>query len=279
MKENKKQTVFITGASSGIGRETAVRLAKEGFKVFAGIRRKTDKHELEKLNPAITGVYIDVTNEASINKAFWFTMKNTDKLDVLINNAGTAAAGALEYLTVKQLREQFEVNTFGALAVTQKFLPLLRGAKVIYISSMASTGIFPYIAPYCASKRAADILLNSLALECKDNIKFISVKPSAVKTPIWNKSVEKACENMNNLSEQDREKYSKEFAALKENALKNNDKALEIYVVVDKLIEIIKAKNPKSSYNIGDAAIIADLVSKLPLGIINGIIKLKLKNL
>src|SRR5699024_1803046 len=112
--------------------------------------------ELEKLSKNITGVYIDVTNSASIDKAFWFVLKNTEKLDVLINNAGIAIAGPIEILPVKKIKEQFDVNTFGAVAVTQKFLPLLHNGKVINISSMASFGLFPFISPYCASKRALD---------------------------------------------------------------------------------------------------------------------------
>ena len=89
----------------------------------------------------------------------------------MINNAGIVIAGPIELLDIKKLKEQFDVNTFGAIAVTQKFLPLLKDGKIINISSMASHGLFPYISPYCASKRAMDILFNSFALENKDNIK------------------------------------------------------------------------------------------------------------
>jgi len=279
MKEIGKKIVFITGASSGIGRETAVRLAREGCKVFAGVRKKIDKQELEKLSPDITGVYIDITNEQSINKAFLFIIKHTKKLDVLINNAGIVTAGPIEYLPVKSIKEQFAVNTLGPVAVTQKFLPLLNAGKVITISSMAATGIFPYISPYCASKRAADIMLNALALENKDNIKFVFVKPSAIKTPIWNKSIQRAKENLAELSETEKNKYAKEFFAMEKNALKNNDKALEIYEVVNKIIKIVKTKNPKPACTVGDAAMYADWISKLPLGIINKLIRLKLKTL
>lgn len=278
-KKNINKTILITGTSSGIGRETAIRLAKDGYKVFAGVRRKVDKQELEKLNTNITGVYIDITNPASIDKAFWFVLKNTDKIDVLINNAGIVTAGPIELIDIKKLKEQFDVNTFGAIAVTQKFISLLRGGKVINISSMASYGIFPYISPYCASKRALDILFNSFALENKDKIKVISIKPAAIKTPIWNKSIKKAHENFEEINDAAKEKYFNELSYLEKNAHLNNTKGIEIYKVVDKIIEVIEKKNPKSSYNVGFKATFVDLFSKLPQDIINTIIKLKLKKI
>ncbi|MBQ8887257.1 MAG: SDR family oxidoreductase [Candidatus Gastranaerophilales bacterium] len=280
MNNKNKKIILITGTSSGIGRETAVRLAKEGHKVFAGVRRKVDKQELEKLNPNITGVYIDITNPASIDKAFWFVLKNTKKLDVLINNAGIVIAGPIELLDIKKLKEQFDVNTFGAIAVTQKFMPLLKDGKVINISSMASHGTFPYISPYCASKRAMDILFNSFALENKDNIKVISIKPASIKTPIWNKSVKKAHENLSTINDAAIGKYYNEISYLERNALQNNKKGIEIYKVVDKILEVISKKNPKSTYNVGLKANLFDLFCKfIPEKTRNSIIKFNLNRI
>lgn len=275
MTENKK-TILITGASSGIGRETALRLAKEGHKVFAGIRKKVDKIEIEKLNKNIKGVYLDVTNQSSIDKAFWFILKNTDKIDVLINNAGVVVAGPIEFLDTKSLKEQFAVNTFGALAVAQKFIPLLHNGRIINISSMAASGIFPYIAPYCASKRALDILFNSFALENLDNIKVISIKPEAIKTPIWNKSVKKAKEYYENLNEAAQKKYERQLKFLADNALRNNEIGIESYVVVDTIIKVINSKNPKVSYNVGTKSVWCDILSKFSQDFINRLVKLKM---
>ena len=238
MKENKK-TVLITGASTGIGRAIAIRLAKEGYKVFAGIRKKVDKEEIEGLDKNIQGVYLDVTNSGSIEKAFWYVIKNTDKIDVLINNAGIVEASPVECLDIKRLKEQFDVNTFGALAVTQKFLPLLAGSRIINMSSDASTGLFPYISAYCASKRALDILFNSFYLENKDNIKVISIKPASIKTPIWNKSAKRARDYFDGINEAVRQKYEKDLLILEKNALDNNTKGLEVYTVVDTVVKCL----------------------------------------
>ena len=278
MKKTAK-TILITGTSTGIGRETALRLAKAGHRVFAGVRRKIDKDELEKLNPNIKGVYLDITNPSSIDKAFWFIIKNTDKIDVLINNAGIAVAGPVELLPVKKIKEQFDVNVFGTLNVTQKFFPILNGGLIINISSLASTGIFPYIAPYCASKRALDILFNCLMLENKDNIKVVSVKPAVIKTPIWDKSIKKAQDVFSEFNEASRKKYDKELNYMAVHSEKNNTRGLEPYCVVSVIEKIINSKNPKPSYNVGFISSLADFVSRLPQEIINEIIKLKLNKI
>ena len=279
MKNKKSKVIFITGASSGIGREVAIKLAKDGNKVFAGVRRKIDKNEIESLNENITGVYIDVTNQSSIDKAFWFIIKHTDKIDVLINNAGIVVAGPIEFLSVKRLKEQFDVNTFGAVAVAQKFLPFLKNGLIINVSSMASTGIFPFISAYCASKRALDILFNSLLIENKDNIKVVSVKPAAICTPIWKKSVDKTKELFSKLNEKDLIKYKKEMLYLEKNALENNMKGIDSSFVVNTVVKIINSKNPKLSYNVGFLSYLADFVSRLPLVFVNYLVKFKLNKI
>ncbi len=277
MKKNK--TIFITGTSSGIGRETALKLAKKGYKVFAGVRRKADKIQIENLNDNITGVYIDVTSLSSIDKAFWFVCKNTENIDVLINNAGIAVASPVECIDITKLKEQFDVNTFGAVSVVQKFMPLLSNAKIINISSMAAYGLFPYVGAYCASKRALDILFNSFALENKSNIKVISVKPACIKTPIWNKSVERAKEAYEAFNQTCKDKYTKELLFMEQNALKNTTNSIDVIKVVNTIEKIIESKNPKPSYNVGFTAYLAEFASKLPLKFVNNLIKYKLKKI
>ena len=277
--KKQNQTIFITGASSGIGKDVVIRLAKEGFKVFAGIRKKNDKIELESISKNIVGVYIDVTNQSSIDKAFWFVMKNTNHIDVLINNAGIVCAGPVECIPTSKIKEQFDVNTFGPVMVVQKFMPLLNKSKVINISSMAASGIFPYISMYCASKRALDIIFNCFSLENKDSIKVISVKPASIKTPIWNKSVLKARECYSDISESLSAKYSSELNALEKNAISNNTNAINVRKVTDVIVKIVKSDNPKNSYNIGFASVLADFASRLPISFVNRLIKLKLKKL
>lgn len=269
-----KKSVLITGASSGIGKEIALKLANEGYLVFAGIRKKSDKFSLEKLNKNIIGVYLDVTNESSIDKAFWFVIKKTDSLYAIINNAGIAIGGPIEFIPIKKLKEQFDVNTFGAVAVAQKFLPIMCEGKIINTSSIASSGIFPFLAPYCASKRALDIMFNSLQLEFNNpRIKVVSVKPATIKTPIWEKSLKYNFEFLKELPSSCIEKYKKEMNLIERNAYTSSEKGESPKKVADLVSKILKMKNPKPSYTLGVDAFLIMLFAKLPQNIVNFFVK------
>ena len=262
--------VLITGASSGIGKTTAIKLAENGFKVFAGVRKPEDKTAVEAEHSNITGVFIDVTNSESIKNAHEEIKKVTDSLYALINNAGIAYAGAVECIPVDTIQKQFDINVFGAIRVAQEFMPMLCSAKIVNISSMASFGLFPFISPYCASKRALDIFFNALMLECKTpELKVISIKPGVIKTKIWEKSIDENKKVMERLPETAIEKYRREFEYLVKNAEKNKDKGLEPERVAELIVRVLNTKNPKPSYTIGRDAKMAEFFSKLPLCLTN----------
>jgi len=275
------KSVLITGASSGIGKETAELLASKGYKVFACIRKKTDKIAVEKINPNISGVYMDVTNSGGIDKAFWFVLKKAKNLTAIINCAGIAVGGPMESIPVKRLKEQFEINTFGTIAVIQKFLPLLTEGKIIYISSMASSGIFPFLAPYCASKKATDIMINSLSNELRnDNIKIVSIKPGVIRTPLWNKAARENVASFESIPESSQKKYQAEMNYLVENAHQNNYKGAFASDVAKTILKVIESKNPKLSYTVGSDAFWTMLVSKFcPQSLINMIVKMQLNKI
>lgn len=270
--------VLITGASSGIGKTTAIKLAQNGFRVFAGVRKEEDKIAVENENPNITGVFIDVTNQESIRNAFDEVKKVTDNLYALINNAGIAYAGAVECIPVESIQKQFDINVFGAIRVAQQFMPMLCSAKIVNISSMASFGLFPFISPYCASKRALDIFFNALMLECKNpKLKVVSIKPGVIKTKIWEKSIDVNKRVMEGLPEKSVEKYRREFEYLVKNAEKNKDKGLEPEKVADLILKVLCLRNPKPSYTVGRDARAAEIFSKLPLCVTNFFTKYILK--
>ena len=218
--------------------------------------------------------YIDMEDGESISKAAEFIVSQTDKIDTVINVAGCVVAGAIEMLPVKNIRKQFEVNTFSHLDFTQKLLPTLKDGKIINISSMASYGLFPFISPYCASKRALDILFNSFMMENKRGIKVVSVKPGVIATPLWSKSIKENSQTIENSKD-----YKNESNYLKQNALENEVKGLSVNKVVQIVSKIDKMSNPKPSYCVGFDSKLVSVVSKLPQCLLNKIIKFKVNKL
>lgn len=261
-----KKTYVITGATSGIGKALLKRFV-EGNIVFAGYRNEKYVSELEAVG-AIP-FYIDMEKKESIAQAVAYIKSKTDKIDTLINVAGCVVAGVMEQLPVDRIREQFEVNTFSHLDFTQRLLPLL--GRVINVSSMSSFGIFPFVAPYCASKRALDILFNAMALE--SGLDVISVKPGVIATPLWEKSIE-----TNKSSIEGCKGYDAEMKYMVSNASKNGTKGLNVEKVVDLIVKIDGMKSPKPSYTVGCDAKVAEIVSRLPFEWQNKLIKFSLKH-
>ena len=261
------KTYVITGSTSGIGKALIKKICADN-KVFAGYRNDKYIGELQTLGTI--PFYIDMEDSSSIENAANFIKSKTDKIDTLVNVAGCVVAGVMENLPVDKIKKQFEINTFSHLDFTQKLLPIIQKGKIINISSMASFGIFPFIGPYCASKRALDILFNSMALE--SDVKVISVKPGVIATPLWEKSIE-----LNQDSIQSAQNYEKEMKYMVENAKQNGEKGLAVEKVADLLIKIDALTNPKPSYTIGIDAKFAEIISKLPFSLQNNLIKLGMK--
>lgn len=188
------RSVFITGSSTGIGAECALRLDRAGWQVFAGVRRTEDADRLaaqasERLRP----VLIDVTDPASVRAAVETVGSATGGvLHGLVNNAGLALGGPMEFVPMDVLRRQFEVNVFGLVAVTQAFLPLIhRGTgRLVNIGSMSGRVASPLVGPYAASKFAVAAISDVLRLELAwSGVQVSEVAPGVVLTPIWEKGV------------------------------------------------------------------------------------------
>ncbi|MEK6698687.1 MAG: SDR family NAD(P)-dependent oxidoreductase, partial [Nitrospirota bacterium] len=143
--------VVITGASTGIGKTTALHLDSLGFRVFAGVRKDSDGEHLKRESSGrITPLRIDVTDAPTITSAAGTVTKIVDGAGLagLVNNAGIVVAGPLEFLPLDKIRQQFEVNVFGQLAVTQAFLTLLRKARgrIVNMGSISGRVSNPFIA-------------------------------------------------------------------------------------------------------------------------------------
>jgi short-subunit dehydrogenase len=266
-----QKTYVITGSTSGIGKAVLNKLAanSDNF-IFAGYRNESKLPDVIPDN--IKYFYIDMTDRKTIVKAAEFIKLQTNHIDTLINVAGNVVAGPIEKIDTDRLRTQFDVNTFSHIEFTQNLMGILDEAKIINVSSMASFGNFPFVSPYCASKRALDIFFNALELENHKKLKIISVKPGVIATPIWEKSVEANLEYLTNYND-----YEKELEFVKNNALKNTKKGLPVSKVADLIIKIDKKKNPKSSYTIGNDAKFSQILSLLPQKFVNKIIKFGMK--
>lgn len=265
------KTYVITGSTSGIGKAVLEKLsAKKDNLIFAGYRN--EKKLPEQIPDNVKYFYIDMTDRDSVIKACENIKSQAKHVDTLINVAGNVVAGPIEKIDTQRLRAQFEVNTFSHIELTQNLMEILDNSKIINISSMSSFGNFPFISPYCASKRALDIFFNALELENHKNIRVISVKPGVIATPIWEKSVNSNLEYLENC-----DGYEKELEFVKNNALKNTKKGLPVSRVADLILKVDALRNPKSSYTVGKDAKFAQILSLLPQGAVNKIIKFGMK--
>jgi NAD(P)-dependent dehydrogenase (short-subunit alcohol dehydrogenase family) len=187
--------VLVTGASSGIGQACATRLVREGCRVFAGVRRAEDGERLLAQCPEwLDWLILDVTNAGQIAAAAETVQRavGDQGLAGLINNAGIAIGGPLEYVPAELLRRQLEVNVVGLHAVTVAMLPMVRRAtgRIIHVGSISGRISSPLIGPYTASKHAVEGLTDSLRLElAPEGIHVAVIEPGQVRTPIWDKGV------------------------------------------------------------------------------------------
>lgn len=267
----KTKTYVVTGAASGIGRSLITELSKENI-VFAGYRNPLHETDLRLISPNIYPFYVDYAEPETIKKACEYILSTCTKVDTLVNIAGCVVAGPVEDLNIEEVKRQFNVNVFGHIELTQYLMPILEDGRIINVSSMASYGIFPFISPYCASKRCLDMFFNSLLVENKKNIKVVSVKPGVIATPLWGKSIDENSKYFDNYGD-----YSDEMKYVIANAQKNAKTGLPAEKVVDVILKADSAKNPKLSYTVGSDAFFAGIISKLPQCLINRIIKTGIK--
>lgn len=214
-------TALITGASTGIGRATALHLARSGWDVLAGVRSPAAGEALLSESGAggaggagadgggasggdagsgrgggrLIPIQLDITDSAQIAAAAKLVEERTGArgLDALINNAGIAVGGPLEMLPMQELRGLMDVNFFGQVAVTQALIPALRKARgrIVLLSSIGGLITTPYMSAYHASKYALEAVGNALRVElARSHIQVALIEPGSVATPIWEKGNE-----------------------------------------------------------------------------------------
>jgi NAD(P)-dependent dehydrogenase (short-subunit alcohol dehydrogenase family) len=180
----------VTGSSSGIGYETVLALARNGFTTFATIRNLGKAGQIEsvasKEKLPIHVVLLDVTDDASVQNAIQEVMKKAGRIDVVVNNAAYGLTGAFEDLSIEEIKTQYETNFYGVIRVTQAILPIMRkqgSGRIVNISSGAGRFGYPGGSAYVSTKFALEGLSESMAYELEPfGIKVVLVEPGVIRT-------------------------------------------------------------------------------------------------
>jgi NAD(P)-dependent dehydrogenase (short-subunit alcohol dehydrogenase family) len=263
-----KGYVLVTGTSSGIGEASARHLAGLGFNVFAGVRKSEDGERVA--GPRIEPVIIDVTDDASVTaaaKTIGAAVGNSG-LAGLVNNAGIAVAGPLEFIDIADFQRQLDVNVTGVLRTTQAMLPHLRNARgrIVNISSIGGRVAVPLVGPYAASKFALEGMSDSLRRELRPwGMHVALIEPGAVATPIWDKGVDQADEMDRDAPPEVRERYGEVIDAVRKASEKNRTDGVPPQEVAEAVAHALTADKPKTRYLVGrDAKMRAPMAAVLP---------------
>ena len=247
--------VLVTGASTGIGFETARALIAAGFKVFGTVRRAEDGERVARdLGSAFIPLIADVTDPQALAAAAETVSQQVGNhgLAALVNNAGVAQSGPLMHVPIDEVRQLFEVNVFGFLAATQVFLPLLGArrdcphapGRIVNISSISGGLTFPFVGSYAASKHAVEAMTDGLRRELAIyGIAVTAIEPGTIKTPIWAKGQKARVDSR--YSDTDFGPILANLPAVLDRHLRST-KPVEL--VSDAVVHAITARRPRTRY-------------------------------
>lgn len=254
------KTVFITGASSGIGRETAKLFCNNGWNVIATMRKTEIDIEINK-KKNVKILRCDVTNTESIKQAIKEGIDYFGKIDLLINNAGFYTIGVLEAATEEQIRRQLDTNLFGLINTTKEMLPYFRKQKsgmIINISSIAGRTTVPLQALYHATKWGVEGFSESLQYELRPfNIKVKIIEPGVIKTDFYGRSMTV----MENNDLDDYKAYSQKVIS---NLITNGNNGSDPLEVAETIFKAANSKSDKMRYPVGKSKNLIALSSILP---------------
>lgn len=208
MNEWKNKSILITGAASGIGKETAIKYSKLGTHIYvADINYKALKKlkkDLKKINTNIHIFKVDVSSKKSVNQLFRQVLKKTKTIDTLINNVGIEISGDMSKFSLKNYKKLFKINTKSVFLCTQKAIPFMKkGGSIINLASVASFKTWPNDGVYSATKAAVLALTKGFAIDlAKRNIRVNAVAPAIIDTPMTDRSIK----NKENLKKEKRKK-------------------------------------------------------------------------
>jgi NAD(P)-dependent dehydrogenase (short-subunit alcohol dehydrogenase family) len=262
MTMNGRRRVIITGGSTGIGEATALHLHELGFSVLAGVRRDEDAERLRARG--LTPIRLDVTVPEQIAAAR--AEVGDQPLAGLVNNAGITRSGPLEFVPVEDVRQQFEVNVIGQLAVTQAFVGALRAGRgrIVNVGSISGLLATPITGAYTASKFALEGMTDVLRRELlQQGIDVVLVEPGGVKTPIMNKTIQEFEHIYRDGPPELAQHYGSMITAAMENVKKIDRRTGIPASVVAKVIgNALTVRRPRTRYLVGRDALVAATMAK-----------------
>jgi NAD(P)-dependent dehydrogenase (short-subunit alcohol dehydrogenase family) len=245
--------VLLTGASRGIGRATTLRLARAGWTVYATVRSAADGEALvlEAAGAAVHPLQLEVTSDeqvAALDEAL------PARLDAIVNNAGIVVSGPLETLSAADLREQFDVNVVGAVALTNLVLPRLRASRgrIVFVSSLSGVISTPMTGAYNASKFALEAIADAWRLELRPwGIKVILVEPAMTDTDLWRKAPETLEAEAAEMSAEHRELYAEHLDGMRKTVPRMQKMAKPVDTVAAAIEKALTAARPRARYPVG----------------------------
>lgn len=256
----KRHYVLVTGASKGIGKAAALHLDALGYTVFGGVRKQADADALTaEASDRLTPLMLDVTNDEQIAAAAEHIKGATgeDGLYGLVNNAGVSINCPVEVFPMADFRRQFEVNLFGQLAVTQAMLPTLRTARgrIINISSIGGKFSPKFLGAYAGSKHALEAMSDSLRMELMPwGMHVVSILPGAIKTPLWQASMQTADRIRSQISPEQLSLYRDEIEKGRPTWESMGENGIPPEAVAQAVQKALTATHPRSRYLVGNDA-------------------------
>lgn len=257
-------SVLVTGATRGIGRATAIRLATKGWYVFAGVRQAQDGEELSSAQPGrISPVVVDITDAEQV-AALDQTLPAD--LDALVNNAGVVVGGPMEAIPLSELRRQLEVNVVGQVAVTQTLLPRLRRTRgrVVFVSSLSGRVATPLTGPYNASKFAIEAVADALRMEVAPwGIRVALVEPAQTDTDMWRRADGELESTVALLSAEHRDLYAKHIDGYRRMIPRSQRMAKPAETVAATIERALTDRRPRARYVVGAPAKIQAALARM----------------
>lgn len=253
-----ERAVVVTGASSGIGKAIALHLAQRGFMVFAGVRKPEDGAALTAAAGSdaeiVRPVELDVTVQEQVCAAADAVKAEGRPLAGLVNNAGIAVAAPMEFVPLEDLRRQFEVNVFGAVATVQAFMPQVRASRgrLVMIGSISGLVSSRVLGAYAASKFALEAISDAFRRELAVwNIPVSVVEPGRIATPIWSKSMGEALERLQRMPPEALTYYGPLIEEVREGAEKAEVDGTPAEAVARAVYRALTDRRPRTRYFVG----------------------------